>query len=377
MIKMSASDRMNLMKDLKKTLNYKLCPHKDKAIRTERGLASNTSLNLLLDSFTSGNGSMAELYDLIAGGEPAIARSLQAQKDEKRGSYGGPFLTTADFANFLNDAIRKQAAASYENLRGYQCFKDWIHLIYKSDFKEIERPQLGQAGGLELTLPGGEATINESYHRLDPDRMEVYKISTYKRISTMTRQAFISDQTGEFSAVFESVTAAAELEADLVVKQLVGGQVGGEPTYSSARNNSHSTNSLESGVRMMMEGLRKQKGFRGTKPLNLELGHLVVPASLEMDAHKLRYSLFGENMDVGFKVNVEARLDDEATTNVYGIAKQTDICPFIDLATVEGLPPQVSNFISENNDVVCWGVTHHCASKVINFESAQRCTITS
>ena len=374
--KMSAQEKIQTIHDAAKCLVHRMSPQKDGSISSGM-FNSNMPLSHMVRDFSNGNASLAEVYSLMHQGQDILDKKLNVQKREQRGAYGGPWLTSADFANLLSTAIRKQAVASYENLRGYQSFADWIHNVHSPNFKPIERPQLGQAGGLEEVLPGGEPEINASYHRVDPDRVEKYNLKSYKRSVAIDKQAFISDQTGEFEGVFSSVAAAAELEANLVAEQLQNGQVGGSPTYMAGRGNDHTAASLEEGVKMMMSGLRKQKGFLGSQPLNLELGHLVVPASLELDAHKLRYNLFGENMDIGFKVNTEARLDENSKTYIYGIAKQTDVCPFIDLALCSGsMTPRIDMESGFINDVLCFTLTHYCGSKVINFESGQRCEIT-
>ena len=310
-------------------------------------------------------------------------RQRQSFLDREKRS-GGPFLSVSDFATLLLLTINRSMVTSFEMMRGRQSYIDWVTQLKVWDFKTIDRPQISQTGSVAKVLPGQELPVNKINPNENglPDRYESYKIDSYGRIISISRQALINDYMGDLEKVFTSPHAMIEKEADLVFEELTNGMVTNPQRsakvslYGNDHKNDSTAASFKDAVQSLTTGLRTQLGFGGTRPMGLSLGYLVIPAKLENAAHELRYQLFGENQDMGFKVCVEPRLDSQDKDYIYGIAKEVSEVAFIDVATLSN-NPRLSHFATQENDVLHWSLSHDMAVKALNFESVQRCELTT
>ena len=117
---------------------------------------------------------------------------------------------TSDFpailANVANATLRQAYASTPRT------FGAWARRATITDFKPVQRTQLGGAPDLQKVLESGEfqyGTIGEG--------REVYALATYGRIVAITRQVLINDDLDAFTRLPASFGAsAADLESDIV-----------------------------------------------------------------------------------------------------------------------------------------------------------------
>lgn len=357
-----------------------------KIIRGLGGVSSLDSLGVLIDAYTNEQSRPDEIYDILTHRRAVNVKknSSSAKSSNKVQRAGGAsagahfFLSAVDFANVLSDAINLTAVHSFDVLRARQSFSKWVYLNAVPSYqKPIERVQVDALGDMTLQLEGADGGVVTGSPTHELDRVETYQLATYKKNVAITRQSFLSDSTGAFESVFTSTAAAAGKEADLVFEQLTDGTVGGKPTFSAENQNISTAASVADAVKVMMSQLRLQKAWGSETPMGLSLGYLVVPSALEYDAHQVRYELFGENTEIGFEVCVEPRLDAKSADSLYGIAAEVSQVPFMDLASYQGEKPLLRIMETFHNDAINFCLTHHIAAKVLNHESAQKCTITT
>jgi hypothetical protein len=120
------------------------------------------------------------------------------------------YHSTSDFPAILANVAGKTLRASYD--RTPRTFARWARRATITDFKPVQRTQLGGAPDLEKVLESGEfqyGTIGEG--------KEVYALATYGRIIAVTRQTLINDDLDAFTRIPAAFgAAAADLESDIV-----------------------------------------------------------------------------------------------------------------------------------------------------------------
>ena len=123
--------------------------------------------------------------------------------------------STSDFPSVLANVANKTLRAAYE--RTPRSFARWARRATITDFKPVQRTQLGGAPDLEKVLESGEfqyGTIGEA--------KEVYALATYGRIVGITRQTLINDDLDAFTRIPAAFGAsAADLESDIVYQILM------------------------------------------------------------------------------------------------------------------------------------------------------------
>lgn len=120
------------------------------------------------------------------------------------------YHSTSDFpailANVANTTLRQAYASTPRT------FGAWARRATITDFKPVQRTQLGGAPDLQRVLESGEfqyGTIGEG--------REVYALAIYGRIVAITRQVLINDDLDAFTRLPASFGAsAADLESDIV-----------------------------------------------------------------------------------------------------------------------------------------------------------------
>lgn len=123
---------------------------------------------------------------------------------------GVGYHATGDFpailANVANRTLRDAYAATPRT------FAAWARRATITDFRPVQRTQLGGAPDLQKVLESGEfqyGTIGEG--------KEVYALASYGRIIAFTRQSLINDDLDAFARVPAAFGAsAADLESDIV-----------------------------------------------------------------------------------------------------------------------------------------------------------------
>jgi len=228
--------------------------------------------------------------------------------------------STSDFPAILADVANKTLRAGYE--AAPQTFKAFCRQSSASDFKFINRAQLGDAPELEKVNEAGEY----NYGSMGEDNQR-YKLETYGKIIALTRQTIINDDLDAFSRVPAAFGAsAAELENN-VVWGLITENVkmsDNVTLFHASHNNLGSAGALS--VETLSEGrkqLRLQKGVKSKRPLNLQAEFLIVPAALETKAQQIVAEILSaKSADVNpfagkLQVVVEPRLDDVSETAWY------------------------------------------------------------
>jgi hypothetical protein len=137
-----------------------------------------------------------------------------------RASVG--YHATADFPFLLANVANKTLRSAYESTP--RTFTAWARQATITDFKQVQRTQLGGAPDLQRVPESGEFT----YGTIGEGR-EVYSLLTYGRIVGITRQTLINDDLDAFTRVPMAFGAsAADLESDLVYSILSGNPLMGD-----------------------------------------------------------------------------------------------------------------------------------------------------
>lgn len=190
--------------------------------------------------------------------------------------------STSDFSHILGAAGSRTLRAAYD--AAPRTFGDFVREVDLPDFRSVERVSLGDAPNLEHTPEGAEVT----YGTLG-DNAETYKLATYRKAISFSRQAIINDDLSAFSRLNQSFGAsAARTESGLVYDVLTGNRKmsDGKVVFIAAHGNSL-TDALDvAGLAAARSAMRKQKSAEGNA-LDLAPAFLVVGPDLETDAQKL------------------------------------------------------------------------------------------
>ena len=220
-----------------------------------------------------------------------LARSfLESEGERVRGISRDEIATralhsTSDFPEILSAVTNKTLRDAYEAApRTYQPI---ARRTSASDFKDINRLQLGEAPQLEKVNESGEfkrGTMGEAKER--------YRVETYGKVMAITRQVIINDDLDAFTRVPSLFgTSAATLESDVV-----WGIITDNPAMNdgSALFHANHKNLTATGTALDVANLgkartamAKQTGLDGKTILNIRPIMLVVPSSLELTAEQL------------------------------------------------------------------------------------------
>lgn len=228
--------------------------------------------------------------------------------------------STSDFPAILADVANKTLRNGYE--AAPRTFTAFCRQASASDFKFINRAQLGEAPELEKVKESGEF----NYGSMGEDNQR-YKLETYGKIIALTRQTIINDDLDAFSRVPGAFGAsAAELESNVVWGLITGNvkMADNKALFHADHNN------LGTGAALSVDSLsearkkmRRQTGVNAKRPLNLMAEYLMVPAALETKAQQIVAEvLSAKSADVNpfagkLQVVVEPRLDDASETAWY------------------------------------------------------------
>lgn len=200
---------------------------------------------------------------------------------QARASVG--YHSTSDFPAILANVANKTLRAAYDGTP--RTFGAWARRATITDFKPVQRTQLGGAPDLEKVVESGEfkyGTIGEA--------KEVYALATYGRIVSITRQTLINDDLDAFTRVPAAFGAsAADLESDIVYAILMQ-----NPAMADGRNLFHADHgnlgtAAVIGEASLSEAYRKfaqQTGIEGRKISILPQYILVPPGQRSVEARK-------------------------------------------------------------------------------------------
>jgi phage major head subunit gpT-like protein len=249
--------------------------------------------------------------------------------------------TTSDFPMILVNVANKTLRKAYKNAP--RTFQSFCRQVTASDFKSMQRVQLGEAPSLEKINESGE------YHRgALGETQESYRVETYGKIISISRQVLINDDLDAFTRIPQLFgVAAANLESDVVWSIFTSNPKMGDNTalfHTNHKNLASTASPLSmTSVGKGRAAMSKQVGLDGKTVLNVRPAYLIVPAALEMTAEQMvaQNMMPSKTTDVvpqsvrTLSVIPEARLDTASETAWYLIANPNQI-DTIEYAYLEG-----------------------------------------
>ena len=202
--------------------------------------------------------------------------------------------TTSDFPTILGDASHRYLL---DVLKDYPSpLRPIARQRTANDFRKLTIAKVSANPALLYVPENGEfkrGTVAESF--------ETYKLNTYGRIFSISRQAIINDDLGAFTGVFAAWgRAGGELEATM----LSGLVSGNGPTMQDNLTLYHAThgNLAAAGTAISVaalssarQAMRMQKDIDGVTPLNIAPKFLVVGAAKETEAEQALATLAAAN----------------------------------------------------------------------------------
>lgn len=189
----------------------------------------------------------------------------------QRSSAG--YHVTTDFPIILAGVINRTLRAAYEGTP--RTFTAWAVQKTISDFRQVERVQMGGAPDLVKVPEGGEfkyGTVGES--------KEVYALSTYGKIIAFSRQMLINDDLSAFDRIPQAFGAsAADLESDIVYAILMGNPSMGDGTALFHADHGNLGTAATINETSLSEAYRKfasQKGIEG-RPISILPQFILTP----------------------------------------------------------------------------------------------------
>jgi hypothetical protein len=253
-------------------------------------------------------------------------------------------LTTSDFPLILGDAVGRTLR------EGYRAANPAVRQLGRQttnrDFRTKYRLQLSEAPALQRVTEGGEYT----YGGL-AEAKESYRIDTFGKIISISRQSIVNDDLGAFADLSRRMgRAAAAFEAQFLV-DLLTSTAGVGPTMNDGNALFHATHgnvgtadidvTSLSAARLAM---RRQKGLIA-EPIAVTPKFLLVPPDKETRAEQLLASLAAADVDdvnpftAKLTLIVEPRLTDTGRWYISADPAEID---GLEYAYLEGEPgPQI------------------------------------
>jgi hypothetical protein len=232
------------------------------------------------------------------------------------------FHSTSDFPLLFSNLAGKTLDAAYQEEP-----HTWRPLARQRnlpDFKQSSDLILASAMVPELLLEGGEykaGTLVEGQH--------TWRLATYAKKITLTRQAIINDDLSAMEEVPDMFGRGfRRLESNIIWALITGNAVTSVDSlslFNTAHNNSSAQTINTAGLNAAKKAMRKQTDLAGNT-INLTPSYMMVPTDLEATALQFLFpngfmanTRTGENGPVtvqsaGIELIVEPRLDGSATT---------------------------------------------------------------
>ena len=193
------------------------------------------------------------------------------------------YHSTTDFPAILANVLNKTLRAGYE--RTPRTFASWARRTSITDFKPVQRTQLGGYPDLEKVLESGEF----QYGTID-DGKEVYALATYGKVVAISRQTLINDDLDAFTRVPQMIgAAAADLESDIVYSILMSNPAMGDGVDLFHATHGNLGTAAVIGEDSLAQAYRKmaeQKGLEGRPIRVLPRFILVPPGTRSIEARK-------------------------------------------------------------------------------------------
>ena len=284
---------------------------------------------------------------------------------------------TSDFGALFANVANKRMRDGYEESAG--TYTQWARRAPNApDFKAMSLVQMSGAPELLQTNEHGEFKYGTMQ-----DGGDSYKLVTFGRMVSLSRQAIINDDLRVFDRMITAFGASSSrLENRLVYAQLAGNPMmgdGKELFHDDHANIGKGTGSVLAlaSLKAGRTAMRKQKGL-AKEELNLAPNFLIVPASLEQDAYQLTSSNYtpAKQADVNeFRAGgrtavepiVEPILDgiDEAAWFLASSNSQIDTVEYCYLDGAEG--PVIESQTGFEVDGVTWKCRLDFAAKAVDY----------
>jgi hypothetical protein len=232
------------------------------------------------------------------------------------------FHSTSDFPLLFSNLAGKTLDAAYQEEP--HTWKPLCRQRNLPDFKEANDLIIAGALTPEPLLEGGEykaGTLQEAQH--------TWKLATFARKVTVTRQAIINDDLSALERVPEMLGRGfRRLESNIIWELITGDaitSVDGLPLFKAAHANSSSQTITTAGFNAARKAMRKQTDIAGNT-INLTPSYMMVPTDLEATALQFLFPTGFAPADrtgaegpvtaqtAGVQLIVEPRLDGSATT---------------------------------------------------------------
>ena len=232
------------------------------------------------------------------------------------------FHSSSDFPLLFSNLAGKTLDAAYQEEP-----HTWRPLARQRNLPDFKNANdLIVAGALtpEALLEGGEykaGTLQEAQH--------TWRLATYARKVTVTRQAIINDDLSALETIPEMLGRGfRRLESNIIWALITGNavtSVDGLSLFNTAHNNGSAQTINTAGLNAAKKAMRKQTDIAGNT-INLTPSYMMVPTDLEATALQFLFpngfmanTRTGENGPVtvqsaGIELIVEPRLDGSATT---------------------------------------------------------------
>lgn len=194
------------------------------------------------------------------------------------------YHTTSDFPSILANVANKSLRAAYETTP--RTFALWARRATITDFKPVQRTQLGGAPDLSKVLESGEFKYGTM-----GDAKEVYALATYGRIVAVTRQTLINDDLDAFTRIPAAFgAAAADLESDIVYSILIDNPTMGDGTALFHANHGNLATAAavinEASLAAAYRSMGAQKGLDGRLVRVLPAYIITPPGVRSVEARK-------------------------------------------------------------------------------------------
>lgn len=254
--------------------------------------------------------------------------------------------TTSDFPNLLTATGNRLLLPAYE--AAASPLKQLARQTTLVDFRAKTSIRLGATGKLEKVLESGSIT-----HTTRSEAKEAYRLETFARIFSLSRQAMINDDLGAFNdwaAAFGR--AAAQTEADELVALLVDNS-GLGPTMDDTKTLFHADHGNVAGsgtaidvtnLSLARKAMRLQTGLAG-EPINVVPRFLLVSATKETQAESVMAQLYAPSIDEvnPFQGRLTILVEPRLSANPWYVFADPAQAPILEYAYLTSAPgPQVS-----------------------------------